>query len=100
MTRDEEFYRRGANDNGIVGTLSENGFYYNLKDATKKIDKSHGVDYKKIDLDTIKENFGYFYPILKPIFDDNVLDDNNNIVNYGSDRDIPVLRLQLRYTYA
>ena len=92
--RDEEFSRAGANDVSLSG-LNENSFYYALKSYINSVS---GIVH--VDLDTVEENFGYFYPILKPIFDDNVLDDNNNIVNYGSDRDIPVLRLQLRYTYA
>ena len=92
--RDEEFSRAGANDVTLSG-LNENSFYYALKSY---INNNLGIVH--VDLDTVEENFQYFYPILKPIFDDNVLDDNNNIVNYGSERDIPVLRLQLRYTYA
>jgi hypothetical protein len=92
--RDEEFARIGANNTSIVFGLNENSLYYYLKESINTVGLGH------IDLETVEENFQYFYPILKPIFDDNVLDDNNNIVNYGSDRDIPVLRLQLRYTYA
>ena len=105
--RKETFLRKGANDTGIIDSLSENSLYYALKDAIKRNDtvkyKNSDVvntNYKSIDIDLVEENFRYFYPILKPILDDNVLDDNNNIVNYGSEREIPVLRLQLRYTYA
>ncbi len=95
--RTEDFFRKGANDMSIIGSLNENAFYYFLKNAIKSNEEPL---WNKIDLDAVEENFGYVYPALKPIFDDNVLDDNNNIVNYGSERDIPVLRLQLRYTYA
>lgn len=97
--RSEEFTRMGSNNTGLIGSLNENAMYYALKYAIKSEANSH-INYKKINLDTVIESFPYFYPVLKPILDDNVLDDNNNIVNYGSEREIPVLRLQLRYTYA
>ena len=104
----ETILRKGANNVSLIGSLSENSFYYYFKDSiNRNWQETYGtvvgnitVKYQNIDIDTVAENFQYFYPILKPIFDDNVLDDNNNIVNYGSEREIPVLRLQLRYTYA
>jgi hypothetical protein len=51
-------------------------------------------------METVKSAMPYMYPALKAIFDDNVLDDNNNIVYFSSEREIPVLRLRFRYTYA
>ena len=39
------------------------------------------------------------YPALKPVFDDNVLDDNNNIVNYSCANEISVVRIKLNYVY-
>lgn len=91
IVREETFSRRGANSTDIKTNLSEQSFYYALKNA---------IDEGKITEAVAKENFSYIYPILKVVFDDNVLDDDNNIVNFSSSRDIPVLRLRFRYTYA
>ena len=89
--RVETFSRRGANSTDITKNLSEQSFYYELKKA---------LDSGKISDEVARENFAYLYPILKVVFDDNILDDNNNIVNFSSMRDIPVLRLRFRYKYA
>jgi hypothetical protein len=89
--RVETFSRRGANSTDITKNLSEQSFYYELKKA---------LDSGKITDEVARENFAYLYPILKVVFDDNILDDNNNIVNFSSMRDIPVLRLRFRYKYA
>jgi hypothetical protein len=91
IVREETFSRRGANSTDIKTNLSEQSFYYAMKNA---------IDEGKITEVVAKENFSYIYPILKVVFDDNVLDDDNNIVNFSSSRDIPVLRLRFRYTYA
>jgi len=39
------------------------------------------------------------YTALKVVFADSVLDDNNNIVNYSMDSEIPVVRLNITYKY-
>ena len=91
VVREETFRRVGANSFNINENLSEESFYFMLRDAIQSGDVSY---------DTAKRNFNYVYPALKQIFDDNILDDNNNIVNYTSDRDIPVVRLRFRYVYA
>ena len=87
----ETFLRVGANSTSYLENLSEEAFYFALRDAIN----SGSITYQ-----AAKQNFQYVYPLLKQIFDDNILDDNNNIVNFTSDRDIPVLRFRFRYTYA
>jgi hypothetical protein len=57
------------------------------------------IESGKYTAETARNSFQYVYPALKVIFDDNLLDDNNNIINFSSDRDIPVLRLRFRYKY-
>ena len=91
VIREETFKRVGANSFNINENLSEESFYFMLRDAVLNGNVSY---------ETAKRNFSYVYPALKQIFDDNILDDNNNIVNYTSDRDIPVVRLRFRYVYA
>jgi hypothetical protein len=89
--RNETMERRGANSVDLSLNLSEESFYWFLSDIVRD---------KTVSLDTVKKEFPYIYPALKVIFDDNILDDDNNIVNFSSERDIPVLRLRLRYKYA
>lgn len=91
FVRSETFWRRGANTTDIRMNLSEQSFYYAIK---------KGIENGTVTASAARENFQYIYPLLKVVFDDNILDDNNNIVNFSSDRDIPVLRLRLRYKYA
>ena len=91
FVRSETFKRKGANTTDINENLSEQSFYYALKRA---------IASGTLTEESARENFKYVYPILKVVFDDNILDDNNNIVNFSSDRDIPVLRLRFRYRYA
>ena len=89
--RNETMERRGANSVDLSLNLSEESFYWFLSDIVRE---------GTVSLDTVKKEFPYLYPALKVVFDDNILDDDNNIVNFSSDRDIPVLRLRLRYKYA
>lgn len=89
--REETFQRIGANTTDVSLNLSEDSFYYMLIDNLKS---------GNLGFDEVKNSMPYMYPALKAIFDDNVLDDNNNIVYYSSEREIPVLRLRFRYTYA
>ena len=92
VIRSETFERAGANSVDINENLSEESFYFAMRDFINKDPEKN--------FDLMKSNFPYVYPALKQIFDDNILDDNNNIVNFSSCRDIPVLRLRFRYTYA
>jgi hypothetical protein len=88
--RRETFSRLGANSTDINENLSEQSFYYMMKKS---------IESGKYTAETARNSFQYVYPALKVIFDDNLLDDNNNIINFSSDRDIPVLRLRFRYKY-
>lgn len=91
VIREETISRVGANTNDINYNLSEQSFYFMLM---------RRIENGKMSYEEAKASFLNVYPILKQIFDDNILDDNNNIVNFSSDRDIPVLRLRLNYKYA
>ena len=44
-------------------------------------------------------NYVESYKALKHLFEDAILDDNNNIVNYTLPNEISVVRIKLRYTY-
>jgi hypothetical protein len=89
--RSENMERLGANSVDVSLNLSEESFYFFLYGLVKSGEFS---------LDEVRRDFPYLYPALKVVFDDNILDDDNNIVNFTSDRDIPVVRLRLRYRYA
>lgn len=91
IVRLETFLRRGADSTDLQYSASENSFYYMLMELVRS---------GRATIEQIADALPYAYPILKVIFEDNVLDDSNNIVYFGSDREIPVLRLRFRYTYA
>lgn len=91
IIREETISRTGANTTDITLNLSEESFYYMLRD---------NISEDWLTVEDAKKSFRYVYPALKVIFDDNILDDNNNIVNFSSERDMPIVRLMLRYRYA
>lgn len=47
----------------------------------------------------IKNLIKDIYPLVKPIFVNNILDNNHNIVNFSVSNEIPVVRLNITYDY-
>lgn len=91
--RSETLERRGANNISLTG-LNENWF----NDWVFNYVKAQNLP--KIDsFNKIQSDLTAVYPLLKPIFDDNVLDDNNNIVHFSCDNEIPVVRIMVKYVY-
>ena len=93
--RTETLQRRGANDITLTG-LNENSFN----------DWLYKYIHKRVNDGAAVESFNQFagdltntYPLLKPAFSDSILDDNNNIVNFSCEQEIPVLRIRLNYAY-
>lgn len=93
--RKETLERRGANNVTLTG-LNENWFNNWLYEYAKG---RQNVSNKLDNFNKVQSDLEAVYPILKPIFDDNVLDDNNNIVNFSCDNEIPVVRLMVKYVY-
>lgn len=94
-TREQEILRKGT-ELDLTG-LNENAFLYNCVNSYISAVNPTSLDDSKwtaINTDVLNS-----YPALKPVFDDNVLDDNNNIVNYSCANDISVVRIKLNYVY-
>lgn len=93
--RKETLERRGANNISLSG-LNENWFNnWVYEYARPKIPVGSQLG----KFDAIQSDLEAVYPILKPIFDDNVLDDNNNIVHFSCENEVPVVRLMVKYVY-
>ena len=94
-TREQEILRKGT-ELDLTG-LNENAFLYNCVNSYISAVNPTSLDDSKwtaINTDVLNS-----YPALKPVFDDNVLDDNNNIVNYSCANEISVVRIKLNYVY-
>lgn len=103
LTRSETYYRRGVIQNNLEQQLTErsfwqyfipslmNEFYSNISFNDIEITNSAWSDVDSLIYD--------LYTALKVVFADSVLDDNNNIVNYSMDSEIPVVRLNITYKY-
>lgn len=93
--RTETISRRGANDVSLIG-LNENSFYDFVTSyiRNKQPINSNVESFKKFEND-----LNNVYPLLKSAFSDNILDDNNNIVNFSCTQEIPVVRLMFNYVY-
>ena len=104
-TREEVITRVGAVQSGYETELTEKAFwqymvpqiiskYYNstyndMNDESVDGDKWQHITNLVVDI----------YKQMKPTFCDSVLDDNNNIVNYSMDNELPVIRLNITYKY-
>jgi hypothetical protein len=104
-TREEVITRVGAVQSGYETELTEKAFwqymvpliiskYYNstytdMNNESVDGDKWNAITNLVIDL----------YKLMKGTFCDSVLDDNNNIVNYSMDNELPVIRLNITYKY-
>jgi hypothetical protein len=66
-----------------------NSTYTDMNNESVDGDKWNAITNLVIDL----------YKLMKGTFCDSVLDDNNNIVNYSMDNELPVIRLNITYKY-
>lgn len=104
-TREETILRRGIIQNDYETQLTEKAFWmYFIPSVIKKHYKSSLIDFNEEDLNgdvwTNIDNLVYdLYTQMKATFCDGVLDDNNNIVNFSMDNEIPVVRLNITYKY-
>ena len=104
-TREETILRKGIIQNAYETQLTEKSFWlYFIPSIIKQYYKSSLIDFNDEDLNgdlwTNIDNLVYdLYTQLKATFCDSVLDDNNNIVNFSMDNEIPVVRLNITYKY-
>lgn len=94
--RNESYMRKGNNDISLTG-LNENSFFNWCYDyAAENVNREQGVNSMSTKL---SYDLRELYKLLKPAFTDSILDDNNNIVNFSCEHEIPVLVLKMKYVY-
>jgi hypothetical protein len=102
-TREETIMRKGILQNTYADQLTEKAFWMYLIPAIierfyPKLDLSNenvnGENWIKID-NLIRDLYTQF----KATFCDSILDDNNNIVNFSMENELPVVRLNITYKY-
>lgn len=102
-TRDETIIRKGTLHNSYETQLTEKAFWMYL--VPKIIEKYYtNVDLAEENIngetwsqiDNLVEDL---YTQMKVTFCDSILDDNNNIVNFSMDNELPVVRLKITYKY-
>ena len=102
-TREETIMRKGILQNTYADQLTEKAFWMYLIPAIierfySKLDLANenvnGENWIKID-NLIRDLYTQF----KATFCDSILDDNNNIVNFSMENELPVVRLNITYKY-
>lgn len=102
-TREETIMRKGILQNTYADQLTEKSFWMYLIPAIierfyPKLDLANenvnGENWIKID-NLIRDLYTQF----KATFCDSILDDNNNIVNFSMENELPVVRLNITYKY-
>lgn len=105
ITRQETIMRIGAVQNKLETELTEKSFWqYMVPKIISKYYYSSFTDLNDEDVDGtlwthINNLVVDIYKLMKATFCDSVLDDNNNIVNFSMDNELPVVRLNVTYKY-
>lgn len=103
LTRQETYFRKGYVINDYSSTISEKAFWmYFVPTMIKtiyngKINANSSItgQYWEAASTLIKD----IYPLVKPGFCDNILDENNNVVNFSLSQEVAVLRCKITYCY-
>ena len=102
-TREETIKRLGTLQNSYSSQLTEKAFWmYLIPEILKKCYSD--IDFKEEDVNgekwtKINNLVRDLYAQMKVTFADSILDDNNNIVNFSMDNELPVVRLKITYKY-
>ena len=102
-TRDETYMRKGTLQDTYKTQLTEKSFWmYLIPQILVKYYPE--VDFADEDINgekwtQIDNLVRDLYTQFKPTFCDSILDDNNNIVNFSMDNELPVVRLKITYKY-
>jgi hypothetical protein len=94
----ESIMRRGNDTNlNIQYQLSERSFwFYFVKEKIVNEIYQNDIENKWTYIENLVKDL---YPLVKPIFVNNILDNNHNITNFSLNNEIPVVRLNLTYDY-
>ena len=99
-TRSETILRKGVLQTTNDKQLTEQAFWSYLIPSI--INKFYNIEGEDID-GQVWQNIDNLvidlYTQLKPTFCDSILDDNNNIINFSMDNELPVVRLNITYSY-
>lgn len=105
-TRAETIMRKGILQNKYENQLTEKAFWmwFIPKILTKYYKDDIGYEFETLDINgsewkKIDNLIMDLYCMMKPVFADSILDDNNNIVGFSMDNEIPVVRLKINYKY-
>jgi hypothetical protein len=105
-TRAETIMRKGILQNKYENQLTEKAFWmwFIPKILTKYYKDGIGYEFETLDINgsewkKIDNLIMDLYCMMKPVFADSILDDNNNIVGFSMDNEIPVVRLKINYKY-
>lgn len=102
-TREETIMRKGILQNTYADQLTEKAFWmYLIPEIIERFypkldlanENVNGENWIKID-NLIRDLYTQF----KATFCDSILDDNNNIVNFSMENELPVVRLNITYKY-
>ena len=99
-TRSETILRKGVLQTTNDKQLTEQAFWSYLIPSI--INKFYVIQNEDIDgqvWQNIDNLVMDLYTQLKPTFCDSILDDNNNIINFSMDNELPVVRLNITYSY-
>lgn len=94
----ESIMRRGNDINlNIEYQLSERSFwFYFVKEKIINDIYNNEVETEWVYIENLIADI---YPLVKPIFINNLLDNNHNITNFSLNNEIPVVRINLTYDY-
>lgn len=103
VTHSETYFRMGYPQNQFENTISEKAFWmYFVPMIIYKFYRKHIDSKSSIESDwwkSISCLIQDLYALVKPAFCDNLLDDNNNIVNFSLPNEVAVVRINVSYGY-
>lgn len=103
ITHAETYFRMGYQQNQYENTISEKAFWmYFIPQIIEKYYKKHISSKTSMESEWWKALSCLIldlYALVKPAFCDNILDDNNNIVNFSMPNEVAVIRINVSYGY-
>lgn len=103
ITHAETYFRMGYQQNQYENTISEKAFWmYFIPQIIEKYYKKHITSKTSMESEWWKALSCLIldlYALVKPAFCDNILDDNNNIVNFSMPNEVAVIRINVSYGY-
>lgn len=101
ITHQETIKRVGSEFSSYNKELTERAFWnYFVPDViVENYSDKEISEYTKEDWNNISSLTYDIYAQMKATFSDSILDDNNNIINFSMSNELPIVRLNINYTY-